>query len=148
MYDAPLAVPNRKIDLTSPAPTGPAPTVQLVLGGLAGGALGLYAGAYAGYATEGIGVRGGLWEGSNEYVPIGLLLGAVAGETLLVPLGVHLANGRQGTYWSSALLSAGVTAAGLLLAVPTVGISLLVIPMGQLYLSIQNERATAQAVAP
>lgn len=146
--DAPIVFRKVKIDLTGPAPSRPAPTVLLVLGGIVGGALGLYAGAYAGYAVEGIGVRADLWERSNEYVPAGALLGAIAGETLLLPLGVHLVNGRQGKYWSSALLSAGVTAVGLLLALPTGGISLLVIPVGQLYTSVRNERATTQTVVP
>jgi hypothetical protein len=147
-HDAPIVLRKVKIDLTGPALSRPAPMVQLVLGGIAGGALGLYAGAYVGYAVEETGVRADLWGRSSEYVPAGALLGAIAGETLLLPLGVHLANGRQGKYWSSALLSAGVTAAGLLLAVPTAGISLLVIPVGQLYTSVRNERATAQAVVP
>lgn len=147
-HDAPMLVHKVGIGLTGPAPSRPAPTVQLVLGGIAGGALGLYAGAHAGYAVEGIGVRADLWERSSEYAPTGLLLGAIVGETLLLPLGVHLVNGRQGKYWSSALLSGGVTAVGLLLALPTAGISLLVIPVGQLYTSVRNERATAQAVVP
>lgn len=128
-------------------PSRSVPSGQLVLGGLAGGALGLYAGAYAGFAVEQAGVQAGIWELSSEYVPAGALLGALIGETLLLPLGVHVANGRQGAYWSSALASAGVMAVGLLVAVPTGGVALLVIPVGQLYTSIRTERATAQRSA-
>jgi hypothetical protein len=123
-----------------------APTAQLILGGLAGGALGLYAGAYAGNAVERAGIRSGWWNSCIDcWVSAGPVLGAAALESVGVPLGVHLANGRRGQFWSSALLSLGIGTAAALLSEPTSGASLLIAPVAQIYTSIRIERATSRS---
>ena len=109
---------------------GGTPTAILVGGGIVGGAAGLVGGYLA--TPE-------AWRGS-EYAPTGAIIGAVLGEALLLPLGVHLANEGRGDYRRSALISVGIAGAGLLLAVPTLGISLLAVPPIQLFQSIQAER--------
>lgn len=123
----------------SKSPSVPA----MLLGGVAGGAVGLIAGAYGGVAVERAGVRAGLWRMSNEYVPAGLVWGALLGESLLLPLGVHAGGGGRGSYWRSAATSIGVMGAGLLLAIPTSGVSLLFVPPVQLGTSIHIEQRSA-----
>lgn len=73
-------------------------------------------------------------------------VGAAVGETLALPLGVHLAKGRRGSYLLTTLASVGVTAVGVALAVALgdhgatgQGIAVLV-PVGQLAATIAMER--------
>lgn len=112
----------------------------LVLGGAIGWALGVVGGGFIGAGVE---VRNTEhcydWCGAA-----GFLLGAIVGESLLVPLGVHIANGRQGTYGKSAAASLGIAAAGLVLAPITAGVSILPIFPVQLGVSIRRERNTAR----
>jgi hypothetical protein len=114
-----------------------------VLGGLAAGALG-----------AGLGFLGGLAAYSacegDEVCLLPALAGAIIGETLALPLGVHLAEGRRGSYPLGALASAGITAAGLGAmslvgnsGAPAQGIAVM-IPVAQLVASIAVERRTAR----
>lgn len=113
----------------------------MLLGGVIGGAAGLVGGAYAGYKLE---RATGPWPGSSEYFPAGALWGAIAGESLLLPLGVHWGGGRRGSYARAAFASVSVTGIGLLLAVPTSGVSMLLVPPVQLIASMttQSRRTT------
>ncbi|HEU0076423.1 MAG TPA: hypothetical protein VFQ76_02165 [Longimicrobiaceae bacterium] len=114
-----------------------------VLGGIAGGALG-----------AGVGFLGGLTAArtceGDEICLLPAMAGAVVGETLGVPLGVHLAEGRRGSYPLAALASVGVTAVGLgaMAAVDNTGASAqgiaILVPVAQLWASIAVERRTAR----
>lgn len=79
----------------------------LVLGGLGGGIGGLLIGGTAG---------GLLTLGQGVILPPGILPGGAVGATLGIPLGVHLANGRDGNYLWAALWSVGAAGLGLVLA--------------------------------
>jgi hypothetical protein len=112
--------------------------VLLGLGGLGAATLGTFTGAVIGaklttrYPCEDCGLEG-------------LVYGGVAGGSALLPLGVHLANGRRGTYGASLLASLGIGAAGLAVAVASdQGAVMLTVPVLQLVSSIAIERATAR----
>src|SRR5690606_40235450 len=67
--------------------------------GVLAGALGLIAGGAAGYYAADAFLCGRY----DDFCPLfGVAGGAVLGESLLLPLGVHLSGGRQGNYaWSA-----------------------------------------------
>jgi hypothetical protein len=91
----------------------PRPTGRLVAGGLAGGATGALAGAL---------IAGGLrflapcddQDGCIDRYADWAFSGAVLGQSVGLPLGVHLANGRQGRLPPALLASAGIGTAGLI----------------------------------
>ncbi len=134
---------------TVPGPVRPAPGVEpagggrstprLVVGGLLGGGVGLGLGALVGGALGG----GDTLCGDD---PCGLaeaIFGAIGGEVALLPLGVHLANGRRGNYLLSLLASAGVAAGGLALSGGgDHGEVLAAVPVLQIVTSILIERGT------
>lgn len=74
--------------------------------------------------------------------------GAIAGETALLPLGVHLANDRRGNYTHSLLVASAIAAVGGGLSLwsdsPEV---LIAIPVAQLITSITIERKSAPVTA-
>jgi hypothetical protein len=117
---------------------------RLAGAGILGGAIGLFGGAYLGAA---IAHDEDCAECLEELT--GALVVGTIGEGLLLPLGVHLANGRRGSYWTSALVSVGLAAAGagLMEAAhwdpPTVPIVAVAVPVAQVATSIAIERATA-----
>lgn len=142
--DAPGAVPIVYV---------PAPALQeggrhvsdatLSLGGVAGGALGFLGGGLLGYGveTELAGCEGDEWCGF-----VGTLFGALIGEMVMLPLGVHVANRSRGSYAPSLGMSLGVGVGGLLLAgVAGEAATLLVpaIPAAQILAAIAVERRTA-----
>lgn len=106
------------------------PTSLLVAGGISGGAIGLVVGARVLTPLE-LG---------SEYFNLGTIFGAGFGEALLLPLGVHIVNGRKGNYGQGALISSGIMLGAVALAIPTHGVSLLAAPPLQLVFSIRNER--------
>ena len=81
-----------------------AATGWLVLGGAAGASAGIVGGALAGMAYS-------CMDECGYRAP---LVGALVGESVLLPLGVHLANGRKGSYGLGMLASAGLGAGGVL----------------------------------
>jgi hypothetical protein len=115
----------------------------LVLAGLGTGVLGLLVGGYAGAAVA--------CGGSNpdEFCGlIGFVLGGAAGEALMLPLGVHLANGRRGNLAAGMAGSALIGLGGVLLALGSdTPWPLLVVPVFQLPISIGAERSTARSRA-
>ncbi len=135
----------------APAP-GPAPpgarvepadrghsTPRLVLGGVLGGGVGLGLGALIGGALGG----GDTLCGDDPCGFAEAIFGAIGGEVALLPLGVHLANGRRGNYGLSLLASAGIAAGGLALAGGgDHGEVLAAVPVLQIVSSILIERGT------
>lgn len=123
-----------------PAVTGPRDGA-MVLGGLAGGVVGFFAGGYAGAMAGG----GNRVCGDD---PCGLeeaIWGAAAGVSTFIPLGVHLANGRRGSYGAELAASLVVGAVGLGLAYDrNNGVPLLLVPVGQIVTSMLIERAAAR----
>lgn len=118
------------------------PVPALAAAGLVGGAVGAVAGGYlAALLASGD-------HGDDLDFLSGMVAGAAIGEGLLLPLGVHLANRRAGSYPTSALVSLGLTAAGLLAleAVhydpPGAPVVLVAIPLAQIATSIAIESAT------
>jgi hypothetical protein len=85
-------------------------------------------------------------DGYEEWDGIyGFLIGAPIGESLLLPVGVHLANGRRGNLPLSMLASIGITAAGIALAASAEDAKILVaIPIAQLAACIAIERSTTK----
>lgn len=120
-----------------------APTINLVAGGLTGGVVGFF-----GFGIAGALIASGLSDNQGDgYEALGgFAIGALVGESVLLPLGVHLTNRRQGDYGVSLLASAGIAALGLGLtgALQDMGIVFLpAIPLAQLVTSISLERRTA-----
>lgn len=117
-------------------------TLALAGGGLLGGAAGFFGGGFLGAviacdqddaADEGFCAIGGF------------VVGASIGESALIPLGVHLANGRRGNYGLSLLASAAIAGVGLAVAIPQgEGAWLIPVPIAQIASSIAIERATAK----
>lgn len=121
----------------------------LMAGGLAGGVVGLFMGGLVGAQVA----RHDCDTGCDESALILAIFGAMAGESIMLPLGVHLTNRRQGSYLPAMLTSVALTAGGILLAeslsettvrhsAPTV--LLITVPVMQLATSILIERRTAR----
>ena len=115
----------------------------LMAGGVGGGMLVGVAGAQLGHVL--------VDEGSASWIPLGTLMGGFVGISSGIPMGVHLANGRRGTYFLSLLASTGVGVAGVLLTSSVRGsgaggvyAALAGTVLGQIGVSIAIERATAR----
>ncbi len=112
-----------------------------VLWGIGGGTLGALAGGLAAVpfvrACEG-----------DEVCAIPLFIGAALGESMGTPLGVHLAEGRRGSYPLAALASVGIAAAGVsaasLLSDKGAQAVTVMVPAAQLAASVFIERRTAR----
>ena len=109
----------------------------MILGGVALGAAGLFGGALIGDRFQ---------RYPCEDCIEGAFFGALAGESLTIPLGVHLADRRRGNLAPALAASIGIGALGLGAAAVTDqwGI-LLAIPVFQVAASIGIERHTAHA---
>ena len=119
------------------------PTINLVAGGLTAGVVGFF-----GFGIAGALIASGMSDNQGDgYEALGgFAIGALVGESVFLPLGVHLVNRRQGDYGVSLLASAGIAALGLGLtgALQDMGIVFLpAIPLAQLVASISLERKTA-----
>ena len=130
-------VPQRRA--FTPPITGESP--PLMLGGILGGAAGLLGGGLAGYHLGG----GGRLCGDDSCGLYAGVLGAVAGEMALLPLGVHLANHSHGNYGYSLLASVAIGVVGTSAAAKhESGLVLLAVPIVQIVSSILIERATSR----
>ena len=113
----------------------------MILGGLLGGAVGFFGGGFAGALINDD-------EDSEDELEAveGFAVGAVIGETLLLPLGVNIANYRQGSYGLSLLAATAITAVGLAFA--TSGEDeleyLIPVPVLQLISSVIIEKRTTK----
>lgn len=117
---------------------------ELIVGGLLSGAAGMFMGGYAGASLMCDRPNRDEWCGL-----IGFVWGGAVGESLMLPLGVHLTNGRRGNLALSTAASAGIAALGIL-AVYATGDArpLLVVPLVQLAATITIEHATARPEPP
>lgn len=138
-WAVPVVAAHRGAPALSPPAEGGRSTAWLVGGGVLGGAVGLGAGA----------LLGGLVGGGNKICgddPCGLdeaIFGAIGGEVALLPLGVHLANGRRGKYLPSLAVSAAIAGIGIVLSGNgDHGEVMIAVPIAQLVSSILIERGT------
>ena len=82
--------------------------------------------------------------GGDDWCDLGgAVLGALVGEVVMLPIGVHM-SGDQATYGSKLRGSAAMMLGGLILAAPTGGLSLLFIPPAQLWYTIALEQRAAR----
>ncbi|CAN5774388.1 hypothetical protein BH23GEM9_BH23GEM9_25560 [soil metagenome] len=132
----------------APERVAPHSTARLLAGGVLGGGAGLAAGGLIGLV---IGANHCLDEGNPDscHAMEGVVYGGTAGMTLSIPLGVHLANGREGRLAPSLLASAVIAGAGALAIVQTDSDAVLVgavisVPVLQLISSVLIERATTR----
>lgn len=115
------------------------PPARLVFSGILGGAAGFAGGAILGalLAPE----PESDWDFTRVFAAG---VAATAGEAALLPLGVHLENGRRGSYGYALAASTGIAALGLAVAFNTAdpyrGSALVSIPIAQLAASIAIER--------
>jgi len=139
-FDAGRAPPTHARSIpTTAGPRGPN-TGGMVLGGLLLGAGGLFAGALLGDRMQ---------RYPCEDCIEGALYGALVGESLAIPLGVHLGDRRQGNAGIALATSVGIGVLGLGAAAATDEWRLLfVIPVAQIATSIVIERHTASDRAP
>lgn len=108
---------------------------KMIFGGILLGAGGLIGGALIGQHLE---------RSPCEDCILGAFVGALAGESLAIPLGVHLANRGRGDVGPALAASIGIAAAGLGAAVLSrEGGVLLAIPVLHIAASIAIERHTA-----
>ena len=107
----------------------------LVVGGLAGGAVGVFGGGLIGAKVT---------ENDCEDCAVeGAAYGAVVGGSALLPLGVHIANQRRGNLGLSLLSSLAIGGLGLAIALETNEAAVLIpVPVLQIVSSILIERAT------
>lgn len=110
-----------------------------VLGGLVAGAFGLVAGAAAGAAID-HDCRGS----SGLCIDSGIAVGAVIGEALTMPLGVHSGNGKRGNLALVALTSVATVACGVALAESGADEIWVALPFAQVIACTVVERWTAR----
>jgi hypothetical protein len=133
----------------------PAHPALLALGGVAGSVVGAYLGDRLSRSVYDCDQhqrdRHPLYPERQGPMPPGCLetamslIGPAAGTTLLVPLGVHLANGRKGQYIPNLVVSSGWVLAGVLAAGLTDEPRILwVLPLPQLVSGVLVERATTR----
>jgi hypothetical protein len=118
----------------------------MAAGGLVGGALGLVVFGYMGAL-----IADNQADSGEDLAALGgFVVGGTIGEALMVPLGVHLVNRRRGNYGTAALVSLGIAAGGVALALatedqaPLPGVILVAIPIAQIASSIAIERSTSR----
>jgi hypothetical protein len=85
-------------DLVGIPPSHPGPLVLPILGGAVGGALGILGGGLIGLALYEEDSRDSFEFADDLDGIVAVATGALIGEVLVLPLGVHLGNGRRGSY--------------------------------------------------
>jgi hypothetical protein len=116
---------------------GHQPTIVLpVIGGAVGGLVGMYGGLLVGASIENDAYGDGITEG--------MALGFLGGEMLMLPVGVHLGNGRKGSFLADLAVSAVIgTGAVLLTSATDDGTPIVVGAMVQYVAVVAVERVTA-----
>lgn len=92
----------------APRPQERVSNTALAFGGVKGGALGALALGVVGHVAL---------DSGDSWFPLGALGGGIAGWTLGVPLGVHVANERRGNYLVNAMAAAAILMAAVYLLV-------------------------------
>ena len=124
-----------------PASSGGTSVVGMTAGGLIGGAVGFAGGALIGATLGG----GNAICGDDACGLEEAAYGAIVGQSVLLPLGVHIANGRRGNYGYSLITSMVIGAAGIAAVHATNdGAPFIAVPVLQLVSSILIERATSK----
>ncbi len=109
--------------------------------GLLAGTIGFFGGGLVGAKIDQAS-SGGYEELDGLY---GFVVGAPIGESLLLPVGVHLANGRRGNLPLAVLASVGIAGTGIAMAASAGDAKILVaIPIAQLLACTAIERATSR----
>lgn len=130
----PDPIPPLPASLPTPAQQ-PTETADMAFAGIALGAVGALVGWHAGGRT-------------TRSTP-GALIGAALGESILLPYGVHRANGSRGDYAASAFSSLAVGGVGLLAVLArmtddSLAAAAIVVPAVQLVVSIHVERGSSR----
>jgi hypothetical protein len=130
---APALVPATRI---APPLRGQPSIVGPIAGGLLFAAAGAAGGALLGAAAD---------QGSRAFIPAGAAFGFLFGEAVVLPVGVHLGNGRRGLFLPDlgASVVGGVAALGLG-AVTQSGVGYLVGVGGQLAMTVATERSASR----
>jgi len=112
-----------------------------IAAGLLAGTIGFFGGGLVGAKIDQASSDGyEEWDGIY-----GFLIGAPIGESLLLPVGVHLANGRRGNLPLALLASVGIAGTGIALAASAGDAKILVaIPIAQLLACTAIERSTSR----
>ncbi|MGH7455675.1 MAG: hypothetical protein ACRENG_30245, partial [bacterium] len=136
-----LETTNLAQDWTEPNYRPSGPGTDPIAAGLMAGTIGFFGGALVGYEIDKITSNyEGEWDGIN-----GLIIGAPIGESLLLPVGVHQANGRRGNLPLAVLASIGIAGTGIALAASADNAKILVaIPIAQLLACSAIERSTSR----
>lgn len=114
--------------------------LTLAFGGAMGGLTGLIAGGFLGARIELAGGCSGEWCGFS-----GGLLGAAIGSSVMIPVGVHVANDGRGDLSQSVGASGLALAGGVALALLTQDEKpLLLIPLAQIIGSVAMERRSSR----
>ena len=118
------------------APVGePGATARMTLTGGLFAAGGIFAGGYIG---AGLACGGA---SADDWCELGgAIIGAMVGELVMLPLGVHVASGKA-SYGGKLLASSGIMLAGIMLAPVTGGVSLLLVPPVQLMTTVGMENS-------
>ena len=145
VFESSALAQTRTVALPTIGDTANASIGLLYLGGIAGGAIGLFGGVFVGMAMEQAanecegellcGVSGGAW-------------GAIVGETFMLPLGVHLVNGSRGPIIAQMLASSAVTGAAFLTAYLAPNLDdywVFAVPVAQLIAVVTLERRATLA---
>lgn len=140
----PAAFPSVGAPGPLPPQTAPAthrPSVgRPILGGLLGGSVGFWSGLF---------IAGNIAEENCDNEDINCLLtsilaGAAIGESVLMPVGIHLGNGRRGNLPLGLLASAGIAGLGIAATAATAEPAFLVsAAVGQLVVGVWVERRTS-----
>ena len=121
-----------------------APVGNMIFGGLVGGAIGFFAFGFAGALIADSQAS----DDSEGFEALGgFVIGAIIGESVLLPLGVHIADKRRGDFATELLVSAGIAAVGIGLtgAMEDLAVVFLpAVPIAQLAATIAIERKPAR----
>ena len=137
----PVDEPARPAVLNPPSRVVAVHPAGLALGGVLGGAAGLFGGAIVGARiTE---------DDCEDCAFVGGVYGAVVGGSAGLPLGVHATNGGRGRLLPSLLASLAIGGAGLGVAVLADRSEVMIgVPVAQLVTSILIERSTSSPPSP
>ena len=117
------------------------PTTSMIVTGTLFAAGGVMAGAVVGAELEHCSHQ-------SEYCGFGgAVLGGLVGEILMLPLGVHISSDRS-SLGTKVKASWAATLASAVLAGPTMGASIALLPAGQLFATILVEKRALRRASP